>query len=500
MLRATYISLLIGCATIAKGQNGLSTLSLGEIVPQNTHQNAAYQAPGKVVIGLPILSEMGIHVNNRFSYNQAITRSEDDSVRLDVDKLMSNLKNKNVLLAESRVPIAFVSFQPESVPFGFSFFINDRMSAGIQYQQALASAVWNGTNSLVSEPLSLKKTAMAATYQREYGIGANTWLIEDELKIGARLKVIQGIANIKTLAGLDAAIELDGLTYSYLFDLERVGVNTAGMDNITSPGYLLSNKNRGVAIDAGATWKFNDLLSFSAAINDLGFVHWKQNSENFIIRDSSFVFNGVNLSAGGDITSTVDSLTNALTPRRSSNPYSAMLSTRVIIGGSLSLNATDQVSVTIMNQLLVGKIKSAYSLAFTRQLTAGIRASGTLVKLPQHWPRPGAAVSFTGGAMQYYVGSDNLLGFTSMPNVNTFDVKMGVNVLLGHQKPKGEQNLPPAHRSKAKFSTKGGGVDYPTDPRLRKPKVFRKIKIYDIIEKPKKPKGWKNWFKNKPNG
>lgn len=491
--------LMISHAIGAGAQNGLSTLSLGEVVPQNAHQNPAFQAPGRVVLGLPVLSEMGIHVNNRFSYNQAITRSEDDTLRLDVDKLMTNLKKKNVLLAEIRVPIAFVGIQPESAPFGYSFFINDRLSAGFQYQQALVSAIWNGTNSLVGEPLSLRKTALTATYFREYGVGANTWLIEDELKVGARLKFIQGIAHIKTLAGLDAGIELDGLTYSYLFDLQRVGVNTAGMDKVTSPGYLFSNKNRGVALDAGTTWKYNDLLSFSAAINDLGFVRWKQNSENFIVRDSSFVFDGVNLSAGGDIASTIDSLTNALTPRRSSNPYSAMLSARMTLGGAFSLNATDQVSITIMNQLLVGKIKSAYSVAFTRQLTAGIRASGTLVKLPQHWPRPGAAVSFTGGLVQCFVGSDNLLGFTSAPNVNTFDIKMGVNLLLGHQKPKGEEHLPPAHRSKAKFSTKGGGVDYPTDPRLRKPKVFRRIKIYDIIEKPKKPKGWKKWFKNKPD-
>lgn len=490
-------AVMLWCGTAAEAQNGFSVFSMGGLVPQNSNLNPAFAQQGKLVIGLPVVSELGLHVNNRFSYRQAFTDLENDSVRLDVDKLVGNLKKKNVLLTEVRVPVLYVGLQPEASGVGYSFFVNDRLNAGVQYQKAFFEAVWNGTQSLIGNPISLRKSALSATYFREYGLGAQMALPNDAFRLGVRLKLIQGIFAAKTLAGLEASLDVDPVNYGYGFSMSNAGVNTAGTNRISDTGYLIWNKNKGMALDVGATWEYNNLLSFSAAINDLGFVRWKDDPANFVIRDTSFVFNGIDFRVGSGIEATIDSLVSAITPQKSTSPYTAMLNTRVVLGGSLLLGPADRVSVAMISQFLVGKMKTGFSAAYVKQLTPGITASGTLVRLPQQWPLPGAAVVFGGGPVQYYLASDNLVGFINLPGMKALDLKMGINIMPGQKKPKNEEHLPPAHRSKPRFSSKGRGLDYPTDPRLRKPKIFRKSGIYQIIPKRKQPKSWKHFLNGK---
>ena len=493
----TTLSIIICCFATVKGQNGLGLYTLGDAVPQNSRLNPANEIKGKLVLGLPVISEMGLHVNNRFGYNQAFTKLENDSVKLDVDKVVSHLKKRNALLFETSIPLLYVGIKPEKSSFGYSFFVNERINVRGQYTKNLIKAAWEGTNSLVGQPLDIGKSAFSASYFREYGVGVNTSLMNDDLKIGARVKLIQGIYNVKTLWGMDARVDIEPETYSYGFLFKRAGLNAAGVSEDPSVGYLLSNPNKGAAIDLGATWTHQNLFSLSASITDLGYVRWKEFSQNFILSDTSFAFQGVNFTADGDIESTIDSLKNAFTPKETANPYSAMLSAKSIVSGSLLLGPVDRVTVTMMNQLLVGKIKTAFAVSYVKQLTPGIVASGSVVKLPQQWPRPGLALSMTGGPVQYYIASDNLIGFANVGNMNTLDFKMGVNLIIGSGKAKNETDLPPAHRSKPKFSSNDEGVDYPTDPRLKKPTVIRKKDIYTIITKKKQPKSWKNWFKKK---
>ncbi len=494
-----FVKLLIFLYAIGTNQgfaqNGLGMYSLGNFVPQNAYYNPAYENGAKVVVGLPVISEMGVHVNNRFNYNQAFTKLENDSVRLDIDKVIASLKKKNLLLAELNVPLLYLSIHPNESPLSYRFFVNDRINIRGQYQKALIKAVWKGPSNLVGNELRLRKSALSSSYFREFGVGASTSLANDEIRVGANLKIIQGIANIKTLFNMDADLQIDKLRYSYGIDLEGAGINATGLDGVPSASYLLANKNIGVAIDVGGTWQYNNVLQFSASINDLGFVRWKEESQNFLFKDSTFVYNGVNFSNKGNIVTGIDSLVQALTPEESTSPYSAMLGTRTVVSGSLQFSPTNRVIVTMMNKFLVGKLKSAFSVSYVRQLNASITMSGSLVKLPQQWPRPGLAMSLAAGPVQYYIGSDNLAGFLNVPGMRVLDFKMGINLLIGAPKSKNQEHLPPAHRSKPKFSTNGQGVDYPTDPRLKKPTVFREKDIYKIISKKKQPKNWNNWFK-----
>jgi len=296
---------------------------------------------------------------------------------------------------------------------------------------------------------------------------------------------------------MDVKLSVDPATYKYSFTLNNAGISTSGFDKVQSVKHIISNKNKGAAIDLGANWEMNDMFHFSVAINDVGFISWKEDIKNYFIGDTTFVFGGIDYTSDLDMEATIDSLVSAFEPEENNRQYSSMLSSRSVISGSLLLSPVDRVTVTVMNQLLVGQIKTGFSVAYQKQLTSGITATGALIRLPQQWPVPGAAVVFHGGPVQYYVGSDNLASFVNITRMKVLDLKMGVNIVLGNKKPKNQEHLPPAHRSKPAFSSKGNGVDYPTDPRLRKPKTFRKEGIYDIIPKRKQPKSWRGWTSGK---
>ncbi len=490
------ILIVLVLPTLAKAQSGLTLYSLGEAVPQNANFNPALVPAGSMFLGLPGISEIGGSVNNKFSYNQAFEQSGDDTTRVDIESILSSLRKKNNLLAETRIPVLFLGIRPEGTSHTFSFFVNERVDLRAQYQQALIETLWEGTDLLVGESVNLKKSAITSTYYREYGVGLKTD-VTNEIKAGARVKLVQGIANVKTMAGFRAGIDLEPLTYAYGFDFANAGIRTSGREDFSSVPYLISNKNRGFAIDAGVVYERNKLLSFAAAINDLGFIHWKEGQESFVLNDTTFVFDGVNMRTTGDVTTAIDSLENAFTPRKEYKSYTAMLTARSVLSSSLILSPADRLTLTLVNQMLVGKVKTAVSVALNKQVSRGISVSAAIVKLPQHWPTAGGAVALRGGPVQFYMASDNLTGFLNVANMKVLDLRMGLNVLIGLRKPKNESNLPPAYRSKPSYSSKGNGVDYPTDPRLRKPGVFRRNGMYDVIPRRKVPKSWRSWTNRK---
>lgn len=491
----SLLLLVLGSRALAQGS--LSQYGLGEVLPQNTHLNPAFQAPGKLVVGLPVISEVGLTANASLSYDDAFTKTEQDSVVLDGDKLVANLKKRNTILLETRIPILYVGFKPESSSFGYSFFINDKVSAGLQVERELIESLWEGTSSQIDRKLNIENLAVSFDYVREYGIGVNKSLQNDDISVGVRLKLIQGLAQGRTDPDLNVQFEVNSQDTLFRFAMLNANAQTAGVDEVPTLDYLRSNKNKGFALDAGAVWEYNKLLRFEGAINDLGFVKWQDQVKSFSVQDTTFEFGELNFSNAQEFAESIDSLDNTFVPTQSTDAYKSMLHARTVLSASLILSPKDMLTVTMMNRFLMGQMKTGISVGYRKQILPGVAAMGSLVKLPQHWPMPGAAVVLKAGPVQYYLASDNLLGFVNVTNMSLLDVKMGFNLLLGNRKPKMESNLPPAHRSRPAYSSKGNGVDYPTDPRLHRPGVFRQSGIYDVIPKRKEPKSWKGWLHGK---
>jgi len=58
---------------------------------------------------------------------------------------------------------------------------------------------------------------------------------------------------------------------------------------------LLKSKNRGVALDLGAVYQLNNRITFSAAVNDIGYINWKDYTHSYTLNDVYYSFKGLNM-------------------------------------------------------------------------------------------------------------------------------------------------------------------------------------------------------------
>ena len=78
------------------GQTSMSFYHLGRETYQNSSFNPAWVPDAKLFIGLPVLSGVHLHINNKLSYNDIFTKEGNNQVLLDVTKTLSNLQAQNL--------------------------------------------------------------------------------------------------------------------------------------------------------------------------------------------------------------------------------------------------------------------------------------------------------------------------------------------------------------------------------------------------------------------
>ena len=70
----SLLSICLFAGLKSSGQTSLSFYHLGDATYQNSNLNPAYIPDGRWFIGLPVLSGVHVHANNKFSYNQLISK------------------------------------------------------------------------------------------------------------------------------------------------------------------------------------------------------------------------------------------------------------------------------------------------------------------------------------------------------------------------------------------------------------------------------------------
>ena len=60
-------------------------------------------------------------------------------------------------------------------------------------------------------------------------------------------------------------------------------------------GYIRNTKNKGFALDIGATYEFSDKITFGASLIDFGTIRWRDGTYN-LNGNASYKYNGVDLS------------------------------------------------------------------------------------------------------------------------------------------------------------------------------------------------------------
>ncbi|MBN2744535.1 MAG: flagellar motor protein MotB [Marinilabiliaceae bacterium] len=107
--------------------------------------------------------------------------------------------------------------------------------------------------------------------------------------------------------------------------------------------YGTSFRNPGLALDFGGEYKFSDRWSFSAAFNNLGFIHWSEDL-NALHTEGAYAYDGVEVSASnwddlGEVFDDVaDELKETLTYNHTQDAFTSGLTPNMYLGAEYHVN------------------------------------------------------------------------------------------------------------------------------------------------------------------
>ncbi len=410
-------------------------------VPQSLKLNPAMMPLSKVnVTLLPALSSVGIAANSSgLTFNQLAT--DDISV---FEEALSDMKDRNFLNVKTDLELLHLGLKLGKNYVSGSVTSHTRL--GMSYPGDLARLIWEGNGkSFLGERANMDNLAINSGSYLEYGVGiART--VGKSLNIGARVKYLSGLFNVHTRES-QLGLYTDSLSFDLVLD-GAFDLRTSGLPNLDdtgsfslNPQELLFSNNNGLGLDVGLSYEGSEGFNVSASIINIGRITWKNNVNVYQNPDISFEFSGVPINdilGGGDDSASTssfellqDSLSSIFSVGQSKNPYSTSLPTQGFISFSQSL----------MDRFEVGVLGTA--IIQDKAIRMGVRANGSVFLgkwlgftmnygiYGGSFVNVGAGLSLAAGPVQFYVVSDNILGFIQPFDSKNAHARFGFNLTIG---------------------------------------------------------------------
>jgi hypothetical protein len=442
-----------------------NTLYLMHGVPQANQLNPAIMRLCRTYVELPVISSVKVNIrNSAFGFHDVVHTGAgtlSDTYYLDLDKLDQKLKRNNYL--QTQLDINLLGFGFGYKEWYFTFGIATHSDAIFSYPHdviALRDGNWQIANG-VATPVNLNKLGVESTSWNSIGISAARELREG-LKVGVRLKYLQGMANIITRKSelmlntttnpitLDAQVNyLINASFPVIPGYAANGLVTSlnfsnSFDNIV--GDFIFNGNRGFAIDAGLVYDRDEITQLSASIIDLGFIRWKKNTNNFI-GTGSFFFNGFDLDqyqtnpGSTDLLRALrDSLSRAFRASGSLNAYSTLIPVKIF--GGITREIRTNLKAGAMTRIEIYNLNVMPSLTLSMNYTPvpAVAASLSYTIMNNKFNQIGAGIALGNHGGQFYLVTDNIpVRFTKDSrssliwpyNARMISLRFGFNLLFG---------------------------------------------------------------------
>ncbi len=434
--KISTLFLLVLFVSNAQAQSGISLYHLTNHTYQGNNFNPAFFPDGKFFLGIPAISGIYVDVNSPVSYKDLAGVDEQGGKFWDFGNFVDLAENRNYIQAEAEVSTLYMGFRPKST-FGWSVFVRERITANGFYGDDEVQFAWNGNAGLVGRDVDISSTLVDARYYREYGLGLWTSIPNKAINMGVRVKYLNGMISAITDSKFDGTVEV-GSDYAHRFDLSSATVNTSGLNILDSDelsSHLISNGNIGFGVDLGTHWKINEYVSAAVSVNDLGFIRWKVDPENYLLLDTAFVFEGVSdLKELDNFGEALDSLLEKFVDTTTTRSYTTGLNTRAFGSMFLQLTPNDLFSATMAGYWVQDQVKMQYALGYTRTVGDILSASVNVIRTPQQGFDVGVGLAAKFGPVQMYMASDKLARIWNVPETQSVNLRFGINFVFGKPK------------------------------------------------------------------
>ncbi len=435
-----YLLLLISVLALPALAQQEHTLHLMNNIIQSSHTNPALRPKNNVHISLLSSYQVGF-ANSGFTYNNLtsqIETDEDGQKTLDLGKLYGNIKlsGRDYINLGASLDVLAVSFR--SGKGRFSLNVTERVQARLGYSEALFEAITVGN--APGSTLEFGGHWLKGMHFREIGLGYNREILEDnKLVVGGRLKTLFGIASINTQQA-DFSVTTGSEADLYALTLQSdMLVQTAGLQTLEDDAatHFANTQNFGMGVDLGATYQYNEALSFSASVLDLGFIGWKSDVINY--RSSgTFTFEGSeqegSLADEGfdiDTEALTDSIANAFEVFEDSASYTTGLPTKMYLTAQYRLAPNTRASATLYTDF-IGSFRRSIALGISQQVGRWLQAAVTYSMQARSYNNLGLGVTVTTGpkGLQIYAVTDNVVAAMSPGNAKTAGMRAGFNFVF----------------------------------------------------------------------
>tara|TARA_B110000444_G_C18845404_1_gene601601 strand:- start:1941 stop:3269 length:1329 start_codon:yes stop_codon:yes gene_type:complete len=405
--------------------------------------NASAFPESNLVIGLPTLSNLNFGLQLPFSLNEALSKGADDSLRIDIPSLIDNLDDGEGLYMQARAQLFFLGIKLGHEKNIFTYIGDELVSnVGAVVSGKLLDYLSRGNAYFLNQQMNFDSERFQATAYNSFYIGASFRPI-DELTIGARFKMLNGLANINTET-FNLSFYTDS-TSSPVYQT-TLGANMMLQTSIPgiAPDSLSFNPflNKGFAVDFGLTYQATDELEFSLAINDLGQINWaKQNTLNYSTNGQvNYLIDGLEMSSSdsedndleSQVEEIVDDLSSVFSLSDSSTAYSTKLKSNLFFGAKYELTEQHSFSFLFHSRDQISSRFNVFSLGYQLQASESLEFLASYQNL-NGISNIAAGFVICPGPVQMHVIVDNTLA-ADVFDAKNFAIQLGLTFGFGIEK------------------------------------------------------------------
>ena len=454
MMKKIYLygSLMLGllCGSV-QAQVGTNLYQMS-FVPQQNSLNPAFHAPYDFYFGFPGLSGLYAQFNNdAFAWNNLIERGADDSLRLNVTKMVGRLHSRNLLGVNVEEEILRFGFKKDDNYFQVG--LSAKVDANIVLTKQLMSFLLMGPGQYLGENYFRHNAIDIQTYAYLYTGWSRR--VSDMVTVGARVKLISGVLNMTTKQFnltwnvVNFGMEDPALS-PYTYELRAEGEVRTNMANMIGSDFKFKGvdlsgigKNWGFGVDLGVVVDFAPNWRFSGALTDLGLIAWKdQNAKVYRScgEAANYSFQGLdelNLFGGGIrfdslIRRSLGRIVDTLKFESDTNykGYTTRLPMGLTLGFDYTLFENHRFGLVFNGRLIRDYFAADVALSYTYTLSKNFAVSVSNTFGNSGPFNLGFAIAGNLGPAQLHLGLDRLNSFNAA-KLRTVVLTFGINFVIG---------------------------------------------------------------------
>lgn len=461
------------------GQSNMITYYMK--IPQNHFLNPAIKPSDRFYIGIPVLTGINAGIGNNFIglndlfINGSFVFDSPDYTITDLQKFTDNLKENNTFSTDASIQLLGLGLS-----FGKDLYlfldVTDRFTAKSVVSKNLLSLYISGYDGFRDQTLNLSGLNIKGQFFREYGLGFSK-NISNNLRIGAKVKVISGIGSISldnrkftikvnndlsTDMTLDATMDVSGKeTINKIFTQNNFLFKKADTLKTNFGGFLGDYlkkplSNTGLGLDVGIVYNIGRLLTLSASVTDLGYINWKNDLKSYKA-NNNFGLVGITLEDVVNQTFSIDNMINSLKDTIKMNfvkdtdlqPFTTYLPASITIGASINPLKAISLGIISNTRFYAGHVKESVTLSGNAYIGRVVSASMSYTIANYSYNNLGFGLAFkTGAVAQIYFIADKIplswgkvdlkksggTGITTIPfptNFNMLNLQIGFNIAFG---------------------------------------------------------------------